>query len=137
METKASLSSRSIQFYAVAVQWASDLNFFKIETAFFHRLLEDHFKKLPGILEHLGKDSEKLRALDANIHKVEIKLGLQLRWIEMMTEDVIPEDPGSIAAEQVQLEMLMTELSAHFRELKKHLFGIVDGGPKVADVAIP
>lgn len=127
METKTTLSTRSIQYYVIATKWATDLNFFKIETAFFHRLLETYFKKLPGTLEHLGADVEKLRALDSDIHKVEIKLGLQVRWIEMMAEDVIPEDTASIAAEQVSLEMLMGNLTAHFRELKTHLFGIVEG----------
>jgi hypothetical protein len=136
METKASLSSRSIQFHIVAIKWASDLNFFKIETAFFHRLLEDYFKESPATLTQVGTDAEKLRVLDAEIHKAEIKLGLQVRWIELMAEDLIPEDTGAIAAEQVRLEKLMADLTLHFRELKMHLFGLVEGVLTVPDLSV-
>lgn len=42
METAPSLSSRSLQYYVMARHWASELEFFKVETAFFHRLLDDY-----------------------------------------------------------------------------------------------
>ncbi len=128
METKAELSSRAIQFYVVSVKWASDLNFFKIETAFFHRLVDEHFKNMvPERIAQLRADTEKLRTLDTEIHKAETKLGLQLRLIELMAEDIIPEDVDSLAGEQVQLENLMAEIVSHFREVKKELFSMVEG----------
>src|SRR6202007_597257 len=109
MEAKISLSSRSIQFYVVSGKWASDLNFFKIETAFFHRLVNEHFKNLivADRIAQFSATTERLGALDAEIHKTEVKLGLQLRLIELMAEDVIPEDTDSLAGEQVQLEQMM------------------------------
>lgn len=129
MESKASLSSGSIQFYALCVKWASDLNFYKIETAFFHRLIDERLKRvfMAERIAQLSTASENLRNLDSEIHKAEIIAGVQLRLIGLMADDIIPEDTVSLNGEQIQLEELMTSITSHFREVKKELFSVVEG----------
>jgi hypothetical protein len=129
MDTKASISTRSIQFYVVATKWASDLNFFKIETGFFDRLLEKHFKNLfpSGSSGNLHEINQKLSGLEDELCHIEKKLYLQLREIELMAEDIIPEDIDVLSSVQVQLEFAMASATKIFREVKKELFELIDG----------
>ncbi|HVV53819.1 MAG TPA: hypothetical protein VHC47_00755, partial [Mucilaginibacter sp.] len=46
METINSLSARSLQYYVISKRWSSDLQFFKFETGFLRRLLDEHFFSL-------------------------------------------------------------------------------------------
>ncbi|MGZ3873813.1 MAG: hypothetical protein ACXVJD_12900, partial [Mucilaginibacter sp.] len=46
MESTPAISARSLQYYVIARRWASDLEFFRIETAFFHRLINDYILQL-------------------------------------------------------------------------------------------
>jgi hypothetical protein len=43
MESTTTMSVRSLQYYVIARRWASDLDFFKIEAAFLHHLMDDYF----------------------------------------------------------------------------------------------
>ena len=65
--------------------------------------------------------------LEEELGTVEKKLGLQLREIEMMAEDIIPEDIDLLSDAQVQLELLMASLTKIFREEKKEIFELIDG----------
>ncbi len=125
MNTTASLSSRSVQFYAITQKWASDLSFFRIETAFFHRLLDQQFTGR-SFASHppanLNGITAKLNSLDNELQNAERLLDLQLREIELMAEDVLPEDPEWLAGGQVKLEFLMADITRRFRDIKKEIF---------------
>lgn len=43
METLNALLARSLQYYVLAEHWASDLEFFKIESVFFDKLIKEYF----------------------------------------------------------------------------------------------
>lgn len=129
MESAAHISSRSLQYYVIGRHWASDLEFFRIETAFMHRLLEDHFIPLCNqahIIEltHAGMKLYNLEKEETYVSKL-----LQDQWkhLELMAEDIIPEDVENLAANQVNLEGMVTNLMNDYRDTKKAIFMLVAG----------
>ena len=49
----------------------------------------------------------------------------QITQLELMAEDVIPEDAESLAATQVKLEYFMTDVTRRFRAVKREIFDLV------------
>jgi len=128
METATSLSSRALQYYVMARHWASDLEFFKTETKFFHRLLDDYIVYLSSAnyeekLKIIGKKLQKLEEDEKLTNELLTK---QLKHLELMAEDIIPEDAESLAAMQIKLETLTTNLMREYRNTKKQLFLLVE-----------
>lgn len=125
METTTAMSARSLQYYVIARRWLSDLEFFRIETSFLHRLLEsnishlrdhDHIDKLIAT----GKTLQKLEQME-----VDDLLKNQIKQLELMAEDIIPEDTEAFASTQIQLEYFMTNLTREFRLVKQELFRLI------------
>jgi len=129
MESAAHISSRSLQYYVIGRHWASDLEFFRIETAFMHRLLEDHFIPLcnPAHIVELTHAGVKLYNLEKKENHASKLLQDQLKHLELMAEDIIPEDAENLAANQVNLEGMVTSLMNNYRETKKEIFMLVAG----------
>ena len=129
MESAAHISSRSLQYYVIGRHWASDLEFFRIETAFMHRLLEDHFIPLcnPAYIAELTHAGVKLYNLEKKESYASKLLQDQLKHLELMAEDIIPEDVENLAANQVNLEGMVTNLMNDYRETKKEIFALVAG----------
>jgi len=128
METLTSLSARSLQYYVITNKWSSDLEFFRVECGFFHRLLDDYFVRLSDSI-HIAKLKElgqKLYQLERDSNLAEKKLSKQLGQLELMAEDVIPEDAEELAGKQVELEYLMCNLTREHREVKNELFRQVE-----------
>lgn len=122
---QTAISARSLQYYVIAQRWLSDLEFFKIETSYLHRLMDDYIVRLQDD-DHIqkliatGKSLKKLEDME-----VDNLLSDQIRQLELMAEDVIPEDSESLAAKQVQLEYFMSDLTHEFRKVKQELFHLV------------
>jgi hypothetical protein len=122
---QTAISARSLQYYVIAQRWLSDLEFFKIETSYLHQLMDDYIVRLQDD-DHIqkliatGKSLKKLEEME-----VDDLLSDQIRQLELMAEDVIPEDSESLAAKQVQLEYFMTDLTHEFRKVKQELFHLV------------
>ena len=128
MEHGIDLSSSATQYYALSRQWESDLEFFRIETAFLHRLLDDYFVRLlaPAHIEKLkqtGKDLYKLENDESQLNKL---LDEQLKKLNLISEAVIPEDQEELGVKQRQLEQLVANLTKEYREVKKQLFELVE-----------
>jgi hypothetical protein len=128
METLNALSARSLQYYVLAEHWASDLEFFKIETAFFDKLINDHFIRITEVseIEKLYQLIKKIRGLKEDELATGKILAEQLKQLELMTEDFIPENVDDIQGKQVQLEYLVTNLTREYREVKKELFVAIE-----------
>ncbi len=126
METMLSMSSRSLQYYVIAKRWLSDLEFFRIETGFLHLLLErnmlTHLNDRPRLKQLIAANRE-LKQLQELV-KGDLLSG-QITQLELMAEDIIPEDAESLAANQVNLEYFMTGLTNRFRTLKHKIFQLV------------
>ncbi|MGN6179308.1 MAG: hypothetical protein ACTHNW_09010 [Mucilaginibacter sp.] len=127
METLNAMSLRSIQYYVISHKWSSDLNFYKIETAFFHRLIEDHFIRLsaPENIDALKSAGKKLLYLEVEISNADRLLSDQIKQIELMTEDVLIEDAETLAVTQIKLEKIIGDITRQFREVKINLFDLV------------
>jgi hypothetical protein len=125
METPIAMSARSLQYYVIARRWLSDLEFFKIETSFLHRLLDSNISRLQDNdhIEKLittGKTLQKLEQME-----VDDLLKNQITQLELMAEDIIPEDTEALASTQVQLEYFMINLTREFRLVKQELFNLI------------
>jgi len=128
METGITISARSLQFYAVTKKWASDLEFFEIEVAFFHHLIKNHFTHLlePKHLAETRAVSERLFWFETEIAHIERALGQHLKQVELMAEDIVPEDAATLAVTQVKLEHMIATLTQEFRDTKKALFKLLE-----------
>ncbi|ASU31969.1 hypothetical protein [Mucilaginibacter xinganensis] len=128
METLNNMSARSLQYYVIGRQWASDLEFFRIETAFLHRLLEDYFVGLLNEmhlqqLKHAGLNLFYLEKDETELSKM---LDEQIKQLELMAEDVIPENCEELAGKQAQLENRVANLMHKYRSVKKEIFELVE-----------
>lgn len=128
-------SSRTLQFYVIAKRWSADLEFFRLESNFLQRLLDRYIEQFNRQLkwQPMVKASRDLRELE---HLIDTDLlTRQLTQLELMTEDVIPEDADVLAESQVKLEQLMAGLTHRFREVKREVFALVLDAPAVEAVA--
>jgi hypothetical protein len=127
MESNHNLSARSIQYYVIARRWNSDIEFFKLESAFLRQLIDDHFKQLakPFNIGKLRVANDKLLKLEHDTGAIERSLGQQITQLSLMAEDVIPEDTGALEGKQVKLEYLINNLNIDYREVKKEIFTLV------------
>jgi len=128
MGTVCAMSARSLQYYVIERRWASDLQFFGIEAAFLHRLMDDYFVRLCDKtyfekFKHVGKDLLRLAEERKDADRL---LTRQLKYVELMAEDIIPENAEDLAINQVRLEYLMINLNRDYREVKKALFELVE-----------
>jgi hypothetical protein len=57
--------------------------------------------------------------------EADILLTNQIKQLELMAEDVIPEDAERLAATQVKLEYFMIKLTKGYRLIKNELFELV------------
>jgi hypothetical protein len=127
METLNSLSARSLQYFVIAKKWSSDLEFYKIEIKFLRTLLENNY----FILQNNGeKDTVKrinndLMLLDVEKNQLECALDEQIKQLELMSEDVIPEDATQVAGKQIRLEYLVAQLFSEYKDLKREIFYLV------------
>ncbi len=128
MGTMTAMSARSLQYYVIAKRWAADLEFFKIETAFFYRLMDDYFIRLcePSYIDKFKQVSKNLLKLEVDRNQADRLLSDQLKHLELMAEDIIPEDVDSLSSKQIQIEYLVTDLTNEYREVKKQLFTLVE-----------
>jgi hypothetical protein len=126
METMLSISSRSLQYYVIAKRWFSDLEFFRIEARFLNLLLERnmlaHLHDKPHLKQLIAVNKELKRLQE--LVKDDLLSG-QITQLELMAEDVIPEDVESLAATQVKLEYFMTDVTRRFRTVKQNIFDLV------------
>nr|WP_294945308.1 hypothetical protein [uncultured Mucilaginibacter sp.] len=124
METLNALSARSLQYYVIAEHWASTLDFFKIETAFFEKLVKDYFIPIAEIsgmerLRHLLNNISRLKEDERAVSQM---LNEQLKQLELMAEDFIPDNVLSLQSKQIEIEYLVANLTREFTAIKKDLF---------------
>ena len=128
MESELSISARSLQFYMIGKHWASDLEFFRIETAFLHRLMSSNITRLINEaairdITHAGATLHDLEKEEALMNQL---LDSQLTKLELIAEDVIPEDMEEIWEKHIELENRVAHLTNSYRQVKKEIFGLVE-----------
>jgi septal ring factor EnvC (AmiA/AmiB activator) len=128
METITSLSSRSLQYYAIARKWSSDVEFYKHEVKFLRSLLDDSFFNTKSAADRtkIAEFNNELMELDVEKSQLERLLEEQLKELELMAEDVIPEDANHIACKQIRLEYMVNDLFSDYKQLKREIFALVE-----------
>ncbi|CAN5180013.1 hypothetical protein BH09BAC6_BH09BAC6_36890 [soil metagenome] len=128
METINPMSARSLQYYVIDRRWASDLQFYNIETAFLLRLLDDYFIRInnQGQIHNLKALGKKIYQLESDICRCDQKLRQQIETLEQLSEDARDEDPEVLAVHQVHLELGMTKLITAFRDIKGDIFKMIE-----------
>lgn len=128
MKTPVKLSAKSSQYYVIAEHWASDLDFFKIESNFFHHLLDKYANKSASEadLEKLKKLGGELRNLEEERQKIEVLVDEMLSHIALVAEDKVPENMEQIENSHTTLNLLIADLIKKYRKLKRELFLTVE-----------
>lgn len=128
MKTTFSLSQTSLQHYVLIRKWASDIEFFKIETAFLHRLLDEYFIRLTNglFIQHLKNIGERLLILEKAESKADALIRRQLKEMEWMAKHLISENKDRVMDAQVELEFQMKSITCEFREIKRNIFKLVE-----------
>ena len=127
METLNSLSARSLQYFVIAKKWSSDLEFYKVEIKFLRLLLENNYSVLQntGDKDTVKRINKDLKILDEEKDQLEVLLSDQIKHLELMAEDVIPEDATTVAGNQIRLEYMVTDLFSQYKDLKRAIFDLV------------
>ncbi|TDG36485.1 hypothetical protein EZJ43_08175 [Pedobacter changchengzhani] len=127
MNTINNKSTAHQQYHAIAKHWASDVEFFKVETVFLHHLLDDYFIRLsdPEHLQGLNSVGLKLMHLEKDKFSVDHHLIDHLKNLEGQTEDLDFNDGELLAKAHGKLEQTMAQLTNNYRLLKTELFTLV------------
>ncbi|TFF35396.1 hypothetical protein [Mucilaginibacter psychrotolerans] len=128
MGTFNAMSARSLQYYLMAKHWASDLEFFKVETSFFKHLIDRYFTKVAEFsgVENLRKIMQKIQCLQDDELLLREALAKQIRQLELMADDFVPENIDRLKGKQIELEGLIANLLEEFRQVKKELFTLIE-----------
>ncbi|MBC6110938.1 hypothetical protein ACFOG5_01180 [Pedobacter fastidiosus] len=123
-----STSATYRQYHARARHWASDIDFFKIETVFLHHLLDDYFIRLsdPKYLGALKSVGTKLLQLEKDKYSADLHLIEHLKDLEGQTEDLVFDRGEFLTERHEQMEHAMIHLATTYRTLKKELFLAVE-----------
>ena len=121
-------TSAVAQQYLMARHWASDLEFFKIETLFLRGLLENHFIALCddqhiGELKRLG---EQLLDLDKDEYECEQLINLQLIKLGLVSKYESLGNKGELDESQVEVENVVMTISKEYREIKREVFKLIE-----------
>jgi hypothetical protein len=129
MQSPAAMSTLTVQYYTTARHWASDLEFFRIETAFLHRLMDGYFVRLnnDGHLKELISTGKKLLELEKDEKLLNRMLDEQLTHLELVAEDIIPEGVEDLEDKQAQLQKMVGNLVHEYWHVKKEMFLLVEG----------
>lgn len=127
METGTYLPGQVLQFYALGKRWASDLEFFRIETVFFHHLIDEFLVGLTAPENHgrLAEIAHRLSELEHDEKELAGRLDRHLKQIALISEGIISGDTEELAEMHLVLEHLVDDLVATYREVKKRLFSLV------------
>lgn len=127
MDSTISLSTRSLQFYMIAKRWLSDVKFLRFEIDFLDSLLTTYYNE---DLIYVDKNvfAGKLVALNqAKKDEIGIEALLidQLWELELMADDILPEDTQVLTVKQIKLENLVKDFTNEIRQLKKDVYALV------------
>lgn len=129
MDNVTKMADRSAEYYLIATRWRSDLEFFKIESAFLARLKKDYyFTRLADYrnTEELQKAGEHLLKLQADILVAESMVKAQLHQLALVAENTLEEDTRQLALTNAAVGRLMIGLTHEYQEVKKQFFTAIE-----------
>ncbi|TCD04414.1 hypothetical protein EZ449_17405 [Pedobacter frigidisoli] len=116
-----------IHYHTIAKQWASDIDFFKVEMVFLHHLLDDHFILLSSAeyIDDLKAVGKKFLTLEKDKYNVDTELIDYIKVLEGQTENLVDSHGELLDNKQKQMEQRMSHLTSTYRKLKQELFSLV------------
>ena len=129
MENVTEMSDRSAEYHVIAKRWKSDLEFFKIESAFLGRLKQDYyFTRLSDYsnTEELQRAGDKLLKLQADILLAESHVDAQLHQLRQVAENEVEENRDNLALTNAAVGHLMISLTHEYQEVKKQFFTAIE-----------
>jgi hypothetical protein len=129
MENVTKMSDRSAEYHVIAKRWKSDLEFFKIESAFLSRMKQDYyFTRLSdyGNTEELQQAGNKLLKLQADILLAEAHVDAQLYQLAQVAENEVEENGNGLALTNAAVGHLMISLTHEYQEVKKQFFTAIE-----------
>ncbi|MDB5144990.1 MAG: hypothetical protein JWQ66_3703 [Mucilaginibacter sp.] len=114
------------QDYTILNHWAAKNAFFRIETSFLHRLLDDHIAHCPETdqVKKFRQVKLDLRQLEAHELHIEAVLKQQMENLSAMVKGEFNVIEDDLAAKQEQLKKLMAGLTLEYRDFKQQLFAL-------------
>ncbi len=123
------MSDRSAEYHLIAKRWKSDLEFFKIESAFLGRLTQGcYFTSLKDYnnTQQLQKAGENLLKLQLDILRAESQVDIQLHQLTEVAENNLAENAKNLAHTNATVGHLMIDLTREYQEVKKEFFTAVE-----------
>lgn len=129
MGTNTIMPDRSVQYYALIKHWASDMEFFKIETDFLYRLLDKHFMLISDSIEI--KEIKQLGMLVSDLERDEKEterlINQQLKQIEWQAKNLIKENKVRTLTFQAEIDYRMQCMMNEFRKVRTDVFTLAEG----------
>lgn len=128
MKTANTISAISQQYYIMAEHWASDLEFYKLETVFLRGLLEDHFMELceQKYLEELKRSGKLLMDLDKEEYECEQLINLQLTKLGLLAKYSLLDNKEELRISQLEIEGIVMNLTRDYQNIKKGIFKLIE-----------
>ena len=139
MENVTEMSACSAAYHVIAKRWKSDLEFFKIESAFLNRLDRDYyFDRLSDCrnTEELRKAGDNLVKLQVDILTAELQVDAQLHQLTQVAENKLIENENNLSHTNAALGHLMINLTHEYEEVKKQLFAVMETISRDAEILI-
>ena len=117
------------EYHVIAKRWKSDLEFFKIESAFLIRLKRDYyFTRLSDYrnTEELQKTGDQLVKLQDDIRQAESQVDAQLHELAVAEKKPLDENTNKLTLTNASVGHLMINLTHEYQEVKKQLFTVVE-----------
>lgn len=130
MENVTEISDRSAEYHVIAKRWKSDLEFFKIESAFLHSLQQDYYftkKEDYNNTEFLQKAGDHLLNLQQDIIYADTQVNAQLHQLTLVAENILNENSRELALTNATVGHLMIKLTHKYQAIKKDFFTSVEG----------
>jgi len=128
MKIVNTISIVSQEYAVLAGQWASDLEFYKIETSFLRGLLEDHFLELcqKRYIEELKRFGTILMQLDKTEIDCDQLITIQLAKLSLLTKHSLLDNEAELCKAQVEIEKIMLNMTPGYRKVKMDIFRLLD-----------
>jgi len=110
-------------------QWASDLEFYKIESAFLRELLENHFMELcqKKYIDELKQFGFLLMQLDQQEIDCNRLISIQLAKLRLLTKYSLLDNEAELSKTQVEIARIMLNMTYDYRKVKKDIFRLLEG----------
>ena len=122
------LPDRTLEYYALIKQWASDIEFYKIETDFLYRLLDRH------LIYSDGNETKKIKQLgmvvtdlERDERDTERLIKRQLQELEWQAKNLIKENKVRTLTFQAEIDYRMQNMMNEFRKVRAGVFAQVEG----------